>query len=337
MKARSDAGETWPDDRFEKVEVCPWCDGSSLATEVTDVRDWYFGAIPGAFSFSRCLDCGALVLDTRPKPEYLPRAYEGYYTHDEGRKKTAPKGSLVQRARSTISSGYVRSRYGQMSDPLSSLVGRFYTLFPSRRREMDVIQRFLPRSPGIVLDYGCGDGAFLGLAKGHGHHPIGVDFDPDARRVATQKGVEAVAPEALPSVLGDRQLDYVSAAHVIEHVPDPKNLLLSFRRWTKSGAVLFLEIPNALAVRLYRYGAYWRGLEAPRHFSLPCRDTLKDALVDAGFSDVTFHPRPSVKDWLWLECDQALATAGVPRRSARLRNVRSSDEEEFLTVTARAS
>ncbi len=329
------AAQQWPEQAFEPVEACLWCASERLSVEVSGVRDWFFDAVPGEFEFARCEDCGSLVLLRRPTAEFLPAAYSGYYTHGDTERSGARVQGLAAKLKSEISSAYIRSRYTTDYGVKDAVLGQFYRLFTNRRREIDVNLRFLPQQPGTVFDYGCGNGSFLSRAKAKGHRVFGVDFDPGAIEAATKNGIEVALPDDADGVLQHGPFDHISAAHVIEHVADPNRLLASFHGWMKKGGTLFLELPNAKAAGLAEYGEFWRGLEAPRHFSLPTRTILREALENSGFSNVEYHPRASVKPWLWAESRSAIESleqleTATPRIAADL------SEEEFLTVTARA-
>lgn len=333
--ASSPADQEWPPHAFETVDSCPWCESQRLAPAIAGVRDWFFDAVPGEFEFATCQDCGSLVLGRRPTSEYLAGAYSNYYTHADTATAKSPSNGLANRVKSAISSAYVRSRYSGSGSSVDAALARFYSLFVERCREIDVYYRFLPEQPGKVLDFGCGNGTFLERAREKGHSVFGVDFDPGAIDAAAQKGITVMLPDDVENVLANGPFDHVSAAHVIEHVDTPKQLLSQLRRWMKPGATLFLELPNANADGLARFGPYWRGLEAPRHFSLPTRSTLRSALHEAGFADVEYHCRAGVAGWLGAESAAARdANAGSAQPTPADEN--TDGEEEFLTVTAQA-
>ena len=70
--------------------------------------------------------------------------------------------------------------------------------------------------------------------------------------------------------------DAVIMSHVIEHVPQPRELLAECARLLKLGGRLVMLTPNAESFGLDYYGRCWRGLEPPRHlqiFSQPALET----------------------------------------------------------------
>ena len=78
--------------------------------------------------------------------------------------------------------------------------------------------------------------------------------------------------------------DHITLVHVLEHVPNPLDLLARLFAWLKPVGTLFVEPPNADATGPAILDQYWRGLEAPRHFALPTRGALTGALEHAGFA-----------------------------------------------------
>jgi SAM-dependent methyltransferase len=284
------AEPAWPAEWLEDVNACLWCQAAQCQPCVTGVRDWFFAAVPGEFSYARCDKCGSLLLEQRPTAAHIGKAYHGYYTHSADAAET-PRRGLVPRIGRSLAAGYANRRYAQSPHIADAARSRLFELFPVRRAEIDAAHRHLPPAPAEVLDFGCGNGDFLARAQALGHHAVGVDFDPAAVLFAKGRGIEVYEPAALPEADFAHRFDLVTAAHVVEHVADPLALLADFRRWLKPGGHLFIEVPNAEAAGLAEHGRFWRGLEAPRHFSLPSAEGLRNALREAGFAPVMLGQR----------------------------------------------
>jgi SAM-dependent methyltransferase len=169
------------------------------------------------------------------------------------------------------------------------------------RRSLDYGLRGLPPpQPGRkrLLDVGCGNGAFLAVAAGHGWDVAGCDFDGVAVARARSLGfdVRHGGPEAFGP--GER-FDHVTLSHVVEHVHSPVKFLRDMRERMDPSARIFIDTPNADALGLERFGPNWRGLEAPRHLALFTWDGLERVLADAGFGRVVRHPQPQVSRGIW--------------------------------------
>lgn len=318
----------------EQVCECLWCSSRDLAPEIAGAQDWFFGAISGSFDFSRCADCGSLVLRNRPVKSDIGKAYEGYYTRaesDAAANGQAYAGFMV-RLRDKVKKGYSRYRYSPDARLLDQLAATPLALLPRQRLAVDCWYRFLPAQPSRVLDYGCGNGAFMARAAALGHDVVGVDLDETALSQARQRGLKVRHVTEVSGKGFDAQFDMITANHVIEHVPDPVDLLIRLHRWLKPGGKIYLECPNADAAGLRRFAQFWRGLEAPRHFSLPSRTALTRALVEAGFGSIKWYERSDVA--AAMDRHSAKARHGHPDIALQDDAWRFQDGPEFLTLVA---
>ena len=128
---------------------------------------------------------------------------------------------------------------------------------------LDRLARELPElavKHGRLLDIGCDTGDFLVAAQQLADVvPFGVDVSGRAVAIAVEKGVTAVCGElgsAPPSYSG---FTLVTAIDVIEHVPQPEDLLVEARRRLAPTGVVYIETPN------WRSGVYVVGRVAARH------------------------------------------------------------------------
>jgi SAM-dependent methyltransferase len=119
------------------------------------------------------------------------------------------------------------------------------------------------RAYGVVLDCGCGIGAYLQRLAPAARLPFGLEYD--AQRAAeaalalqsSRASVAQAAAEQLP--LADNCVDLILSHEVLEHVADDRRAAREMTRVLRSpGGRLVLFLPN----RLYPFethGIYWRG------------------------------------------------------------------------------
>jgi hypothetical protein len=76
--------------------------------------------------------------------------------------------------------------------------------------------------------------------------------------------------------------------NLIEHVPNPGEILAKARGLLAPAGVLWLQTPNfrALDARLFRH-RNWSGLHCPRHFVIYSSDGFGRALERSGFETVS--------------------------------------------------
>jgi hypothetical protein len=104
-------------------------------------------------------------------------------------------------------------------------------------------------SGATVIEFGCGDGAFLRRLHAFGAVCVGFDpsypGDPDA---SDSSGVRIVRSFD-PAAAGIVSADLAVSRHVLEHLPEPLNIaqqLAGFVAKPRNGRV-YIEVPNGLA------------------------------------------------------------------------------------------
>jgi len=119
---------------------------------------------------------------------------------------------------------------------------------------------------GALLDIGCSSGGFLRTLKGGDWKLYGVEMSPEeARTTEANSGAQVYVGGILDAPFPESSFDVITGFHVLEHVPQPIDVVIRLQKWLKPGGILYLHVPNieALEARLFR--SYWYGLELPRH------------------------------------------------------------------------
>lgn len=113
---------------------------------------------------------------------------------------------------------------------------------PRLARIIDIVTRLRPQS---TLDIGCGRGFLLGELADHGLQNLtGMDVYDD---VPTHRWdyAQGDVTEGLP--FEDSSFYCVIAGEIIEHVPNPDELLREIRRVLTPGGLLVLSTPNIVS------------------------------------------------------------------------------------------
>jgi SAM-dependent methyltransferase len=155
-------------------------------------------------------------------------------------------------------------------------------LFPPRVEVAELGRLPLGRK-SRVLDVGCGRGQLLSVLYRAGFaHLLGVDpYLPADVEVAPGLWVRRKAIEAV-----EEQFDVIMLHHVFEHIADGAAMLRTCRQHLTEGGKILLRIPVAECYAWERYRENWVALDAPRHYFLHTRGSLKLLACSAGLEVV---------------------------------------------------
>lgn len=338
--------DAWPASGLEPVPACPVCGGSHRELLHQALTDNAFRCAPGTWTLWRCTDCHCGFLDPRPTPATIHLAYEGYYTREAPHSVNAERG--LARVKRAVSNGYKNWRFGTRLRPASPLGVPVTFLMPRIRARIDREYRHMPvlAGGGRVLDIGFGDATFLQCAANMGWTAIGIDTDPAVVAAARSKGLEVSTASLQDLQELEGSFDVITAAHVLEHVHEPREFVRRCLRLLKPGGRLWVETPNVDSHGHDRFGVDWRGLEAPRHLVLFSRSSLCKLLLDAGFERVRDLPQSSPVRSMYAMSDRmqrglspyadAPVSAGGRLRIAAAEGIEAlrPARREFLAVAA---
>ena len=245
------------------------------------------------WTIDRCRDCETLFLNPRPTEASIGKAYEGrYYTHTAPPDPSAWPATRGAALRERVLKGYVNRRFGYRLSPESSAGRIVVPLLPGGRALASNHVRDLraPSGAARLLDVGCGNGAFLVRMRAAGWGVEGIEPDPEARAFATGAGLTVHAGPLTTHPFGAAAFDAVTMNHVLEHLHEPREVLAACARVLRPGGVLWIAAPNGAATGLGRFGRHWFPLDPPRHLVFFTPRSLRDALSQAGFVDVSQPP-----------------------------------------------
>jgi SAM-dependent methyltransferase len=136
---------------------------------------------------------------------------------------------------------------------------------------------------GRLLEIGPGAGGFAHLARTAGFDVETMEMDERTcsfmREVVGVRAMQTSEPQTALRSAGPFHV--IALWHVLEHLPDPRDLLQSAARALMSGGVLVIAVPNPRALQFGVFGRYWAHLDAPRHLAL----VPADAIVKSATSD----------------------------------------------------
>jgi SAM-dependent methyltransferase len=141
-----------------------------------------------------------------------------------------------------------------------------------------------------LLDFGCGNGLFLDIARKRGFEPYGVDLAEDAVEAARKRGHRAYhgSPTEIPEI-AEGGFDVITMWSVLAHLAQPVEDVTMLRRLLAPDGVLLILTVNANSLALKRALAGWGGF-TPNHLLFSSPQTLPKLLERAGFAAVVMPP-----------------------------------------------
>lgn len=191
-----------------------------------------------------------------------------------------------------LSAYYQSEAYISHTDRRKTLFEKLYQGFKALhlRSKVKLLSR-LQAKQGRLLDYGSGTGDFLSVAQKAGWEVYGVEPDEGARSRSRSKGVQADADiEALPGEL----FDIITLWHVLEHLPEPGNMVARLGAQLADRGHMIIAVPNYRSFDAQYYGPFWAAYDTPRHLWHFTGPALKALFERQGFELVRVKP-------MWLD------------------------------------
>ena len=176
--------------------------------EFCGLSDNRFGS-PGEYCIAKCDNCGLFQTISVQDAERLKQLYETFYNFG------GEKGTIYTKVRevffSSIAYRFLMAIDGDIS-------------FHSRRGQ------------GRLLDVGCNEGRGLAIYQRNGFDTEGLELNEKAAQNARKAGF-TVHTQTLEEFQPEEPFDIVVLSKVLEHAPDPKEMLKNVYRVLKSDAV----------------------------------------------------------------------------------------------------
>jgi SAM-dependent methyltransferase len=218
--------------RDAAAAICPFCGGAG--TRAFAARDRNREVTGRRFAYARCGECGTVFIVDPPAD--LGRYYEGgYYPFDaDGQPAWKTDAQRIEAA--------------------------FY--------RVELLRSHV--QTGHLIEIGAGTGAFAVTAVRAGFDVSAIEMsEACCEYLREREGIGAICSdrplEVLPSLPPARA---VALWHVLEHLPDPAEVLSRAVDKLEPGGVLAIAVPNPRSLQFRLLGRRWAHLDAPRHLCL---------------------------------------------------------------------
>jgi SAM-dependent methyltransferase len=236
---------TMPADQITwETVACPLCgtkgDDEFLRACGDDGREYRLG---------RCRACGFVFLNPRPDEATVHLLYPPDYSPYQPPHRR--RRGLLRRVRNAV-------------------VGR---------GERALSDRIPVKPHGVLMDYGCGAGAFAAEMRDRGWNAIGMDFSPHAAAIArVHYGLRVIEGTLPHPAVAPESLDAITLRMVLEHVHDPLKLLRAAADALRPGGWLYVCVPNLAAWGFRAFRGAWFPLRLPWHLLHFTPETLRRAV-----------------------------------------------------------
>jgi len=170
-----------------------------------------------------------------PSPGELKKLYEEYYNFG------GEKGTIYTKSREAF---------------FSSFLYRFWMALDG-----DIFFHSL-KGRGRLLDIGCNEGRGLSLYYRNGFEPEGLELNEKAAQDARMAGF-TVYTQTLEEFQPEEPFDVVVLSNVLEHAPDPKEMLEKVQRILKPGGQVWISCPNSQSWLRKLFGRSWINWHVP--------------------------------------------------------------------------
>ncbi len=262
-----------------ETRTCPVCGGVEL--EHLDPM-WQFQRDgPRFVGFATgCQTCGVVFANPFPTPAALAEFY-------------APESEYIDRRRERVD-----AKGRSLVDPHRPRVGasgrgmpRLKALFATIEEQLDVLH---PPPAAKVLDFGCGPGHMLSRLQVLGWDTYGIE---PAVKSAFAYHHELQVPPAEPT------FSLIVVHHVLEHVPNPLEVLRSLSAALLDGGFVYISVPRLDTVAVHGDLRYC--INSHTHIVSYTEQCMRTLLTMAGLTPVAVANS--------AELDRLL-TGGDPRR-----------------------
>lgn len=139
-------------------------------------------------------------------------------------------------------------------------------------------------APGKLLDVGCGAGSFLIEARKIGYDVYGQEVSPFfVAHCSNIKNLPVFEGELETLPFEPASFDYVTTFDVIEHHPNPQQLVETMHALLKEDGLLVIGTHDIGNIFARWYGKRWRYVQPVGHLTYFSRTTLCRLLENSGF------------------------------------------------------
>lgn len=186
---------------------------------------------------------------------------------------------------------YKSEDYISHTDSKRNLFEKAYHVIRSiaLKRKLKLINSYTT-SDKSLLDIGCGTGDFLQTAQQNNWTVSGIEPNAEARKIANGKTHDAVQDAHELSNLKNESFEVITLWHVLEHLPDFQEQIITYKRLLRNSGTLIIAVPNYNSYDAEYYQNFWAAYDVPRHLWHFSEKGMKQLMEKQGLKIVETKP-----------------------------------------------
>lgn len=247
-----------------KCKIC----GSDEEHEVVSVAEMMFG-LGERFDYFQCSRCNCLQIVEIPAD--MSRYYPSHYYSFSPKPRKYLRNPIV-RALRRMNDHYTVINRGVLGALVNAI---------SPNKKLSALSHIALTERSRILDVGCGDGWRLYVLKEIGfEHVLGID--PYIQKDLQYENGVRIRKQSIHETGGE--WDVIMYHHSFEHVSNPEEQLQTARQLLSRGGCCLIRIPTVSSYAWEQYRENWYQLDAPRHFFLHSRESMRILAEKSGFT-----------------------------------------------------
>ena len=177
------------------------------------------------------------------------------------------------------------------------------------RKLLKKIKRYKPT--GRLFDIGAGSGILVEQAQSQGYDASGIEpsrwLSSEARKLGLKVDEGSLPDQSLTPDSEESRFDIVTAIDVLEHVPEPVELLKSIREFSRENGICVIVTPDVDSIPARLLGFRWWHYRIA-HISYFRKEDIEQAMNKAGLAIIDWsRPRWYFSaSYLWVRIMQYL-------------------------------